>query len=123
MNAQLLAALRELPIRPAATLEDQLTVLLMQKCEDEPLTIKRARDEFSAVNRRAREGRMQLVRGSQGEETVIVSIRDLATLLQAAASSLTFGQALSVSGFKPAGGSLIQREGAAAETPFVLADA
>ncbi|GAB7552249.1 hypothetical protein NRB_17510 [Novosphingobium sp. 11B] len=120
MNAKFLSALQLLPLRNRAALEEGLAELLMHLSGDRPLTVKGARDRFSAVNRLAREGQAQVVRGDPGEETVLVSIKDLATMIQSAASSLTLGSVLAASGFEPTGERLVLEEGFVPETGFAL---
>lgn len=109
MNVDFLSELQALPLRQRPALEAALSALLVRWCGD-PLTVKGARDQFSAVNRRARDGCVQVVRGDPGEETVLVSIKDLAMMIQSAASSLTLGSVLAAAGFEPTGERLVLDE-------------
>lgn len=118
MDAQFLAEFRALPIRRRNALEAGLSELLTRVAG--PITIRGARDQFTSVNRAAKDGQAQLVKGPAGEETVILSVRDLATMIQAAAASLTLGDALSISHFRPAGGTLDHHEEPAADNVFDL---
>jgi hypothetical protein len=68
--------------------------------------VKTVRDRFSAFNNAAKQGHLQLVRGEPGEETVLLSIKDLATMLQSAASAVSLDDALQASGFRPVPGRL-----------------
>jgi hypothetical protein len=111
MDAALLSAFRTLPIHARPALESALSELLSSLSETGPLSIRRARDGFTKVNRLAKDGQVQLIRGNPGEETVLVSVRDLATMLQGAAASLTLDDALSLSGFRTAGDRLVHPEG------------
>ena len=69
-----------------------------------PLTVRRARDSFSAVLHKARAGTMQLIGRMPEEMTVVISLKDLVQLVGAAAKPQTLGEALDAMGFKPAAG-------------------
>lgn len=119
MNAEFLSELQALPLRQRPALESALSALFVRWCGD-PLTVKGARDRFSAVNRLARGGCAQIVRGDPGEETVLVSIKDLATIIQSAASSLTLGSVLALADFEPTGERLMLDERFIPETGLRL---
>jgi len=112
MDVNFLSAVRGLPsLRREPDLEKALSELLTKTAGEAPLTIKGVRDKFSTVNRLAKSGRIQVVKGPPGEETVIVSIKDLAAIIRAAAASLSFTDALDAVGFVPTGHRLVQNEG------------
>jgi prevent-host-death family protein len=67
----------------------------------ERLTVRYAKDRLSAVLKRARSGEPQLIGENPDEQTVIISVADLAALCQASANTLTFGEALARVGFQP----------------------
>ncbi|KQX15236.1 MULTISPECIES: hypothetical protein [Ensifer] len=69
----------------------------------EPLTVRRARDELSAVLRKARNGIPQLIGGPKTNEdmAVVISLKDLAELVTAACQGESLGEALDAIGFKP----------------------
>lgn len=92
------------------------------------LTVRKAKDGLSAVLKRAREGAPQII-GSTEDAAVVISIKDLATLL-GAAKEPTLGEVLKGSGFKPyRGGRIVvgerrnreplKRRGDAAPSPSV----
>jgi hypothetical protein len=119
MDVKLLSAFRSLPLlRDTDELEVALSKLLTSASE--PLTIKGVRDKFSMVNRQAKSGQIQVVRGAPGEETVIVSMKALAEMMRAVATNLSFADALDAVGFVPAGGRLVQREGFQPDTGLAL---
>ena len=99
METPLLAAFSSLPLDHRETLRTALSTLLARQTES--MTIKRARDNFPAVNRRAREGQLQLVGSTPEDQTVIISVEDLATMLQAAARTLSFADVLAQADFRP----------------------
>ena len=121
MDVNFLSAVRCLPsLRQEPELEMALSELLTKTSGEAPLTIKGVRDKFSAVNRLAKSGRIQVVKGQPGEETVIISIRGLAAIIRAAAASLSFTDALTAAGFVPTGQRLLQNEGFKREDALVL---
>lgn len=111
MDAGVLAEFRALPVKRRNALEIALSQLLA-RISDGPLPIRDAKNQFTAVNRAAaKRGLAQLVKGIDGgDETVIISVRDLASIIQTAAESMTLADALSLSHFRPAGGTLLYRE-------------
>src|SRR6184192_1837428 len=121
MDVKFLSAVRCLPsLRQESELEKALSELLAKISGEAPLTIKGARDRFSTVNRLAKSGRIQVVKGPPGEETVIVSIKELAAIIRAAAANLTFTDALNAAGFVPTGHRLMQSEGFKRDDTLVL---
>jgi hypothetical protein len=67
----------------------------------ERLTVRYAKDQLSAVLKRARSGEPQLIGENPDEQTVIISVTDLAALCQASAKTLTFAEALARVGAQP----------------------
>lgn len=121
MDVNFLSAVRSLPsLRRVAELEKALSDLLTKASGQSPLTIKGVRDKFSTVNRLAKSGQIQVVKGPQGEATVIVSIKDLAAIIRAAAANLSFTDALDAAGFVPTGHHLLQNEGFQHDDALVL---
>jgi hypothetical protein len=102
MNLGFLTALKDLPVQDDSKLEKALAELFILHLLDQPLTVKKARDNFSSINRLARQGNLQIIKGAPGEETVILSVKDLAAIIKAAVREMTFAEALEASGFKPA---------------------
>ncbi len=121
MDIDFLSAVRSLSsLRQEPELENRLSELLQNTSGNAPLTIKGARDKFSAVNSMAKRGRIMIIKGRPGEETVIVSIKSLAALIRAASANLSFADALDAAGFQPAGQRLIQSEGFKRDDNLVL---
>lgn len=121
MNLKVLAALPNLRTTEPAAFRDDLTRLLTENMTDEPVTIKGARDRFSEINRRAKEGHVQVVKGASGQETVLLSMADLAAMLQATAMGVSLADALKISGFSPVRQQrLVLAEGMKSETELVL---
>jgi prevent-host-death family protein len=79
------------------------------------LTVRKAKDGLSAVLKRAREGAPQVI-GSSEDAAVVISVKDLATLL-GAAKEPTLADVLKGSGFKPyRGGRIVVGERRTRET-------
>ncbi|QSY95917.1 hypothetical protein J2J97_08405 [Rhizobium bangladeshense] len=79
-----------------------------------PLTVRKAKDELSAVLGKARSGVPQVVGNLKKTKdmTVVISVQDLAELIAATWHRETFGEALDAIGFKPhAGGRIIVGQG------------
>ncbi len=80
----------------------------------DPLTVRKARDELSAVLRMARGGVPQVIGNLKkpNDLAVVISVKDLAELAAAARHQETFGEALDAIGFKPCtGGRIIVSQG------------
>jgi hypothetical protein len=67
------------------------------------LTVKAARDTFTKMLARVREGDMQLIGRKTEDMAVLISLKDLAALISSSAKTLSFGSALDEVGFKPLG--------------------
>lgn len=67
------------------------------------LTVKAARDTFTKVLSRVREGHMQLIGRKTEDMAVIIALKDLAALISSSAKTLSFGSALDEVGFEPLG--------------------
>jgi hypothetical protein len=111
MNLGFLTALQVLPVQEDSRLEKALAELLLLHLLDHPLTVRKARDNFSSINRLARQGNLQIIKGAPGEETVILSVKDLAAIIKATVREMTFAEALEASGFKPARHRIVLTEG------------
>jgi hypothetical protein len=61
------------------------------------------RDTFTKMLARVREGDMQLIGRKTEDMAVMISLKDLATLVTSSAKTLSFGSALVEVGFKPLG--------------------
>jgi hypothetical protein len=80
----------------------------------DPLTVRKAKDELSAVLGKARSGFPQVIGNMKKADdmAVVISVKDLAELVSAARHQETFGEALDAIGFKPyAGGRIIVGQG------------
>ena len=78
--------------------------------------VRAARNSFDAIVARARKGPPQLIGASSRNMTVVMSLIDLVDIIQVAARSQSFGEALDAEGFQPARGRKISvREGSPAE--------
>jgi hypothetical protein len=121
MEMDVLSALHSLRLKEVPALKEALVELLIAHTKDEPVSIKKARDTFSHINRRAKQGHIQIIKGPVGEETVIVSVKDLAAMIHATVSGITFADVLDFTGFKPVHGRrLALEEGQRTETELVL---
>jgi hypothetical protein len=121
MDMKVLSALHGLRLKQGPALKDALMEFLSESTSDEPVTIKRARDSFSQINRRAKQGHIQIIKDPSGEETIILSVRDLAAMIHATVSGITWSDALQDSGFKPViGQRLVLQEGLRTTTELTL---
>ncbi len=78
------------------------------------MTVRKAKDELSAVLRNARNGVPQVIGNLENPDdlAVVISVKDLAELVAAARHQETFGEALDAIGFKPyTGGRIIVGQG------------
>ncbi len=87
---------------------DGLVDAIVQAC-GAPMTVRKAKDELSAVLRNARNGVPQIIGNLEKPDdlAVVISVKDLAELVTAARHQETFGEALDAIGFKPYTGSRI----------------
>lgn len=108
MDARLIKQAQAVSDSSTETVANRLVETIVQIGGD-PLTVRKARDELSAVLEEARNGIPQLVCGTKkGDDMVVViSIMDLAELVVAARQQETLGQALDAIGFKPYHGARI----------------
>jgi hypothetical protein len=121
MNLEVLSALEGLPLKEPSALVDALTKLLTEHMPCQPVTIKGARDRFSEINRRAKEGYIQVIKGAPGQETIVVSLKDLAAMIHAARTGVTLADVFEATGFKPVKGRrLVVEEGLRSETELVM---
>ena len=120
MKLGFLTALQDLTVQDNSKLEKSLTELLTLHLFEQPLTVKKARDNFSSINRLARQGNLQIIKAAPGEETVIVSVKELAAMIKAAVREMTFAEALEISGFKPARQRIELTEGLRADHDLAL---
>nr|WP_250808495.1 hypothetical protein [Neorhizobium tomejilense] len=75
------------------------------------LTVKAARDTFTKVLGRVRGGEIQLIGRKTEDQTVVISLKDLAALIASGARAQSFGSALDEVGFKPLGRRIKVRSG------------
>ena len=121
MEMTILSALQGLRLKEGRALRDALIEFLTEHSANEPITIKRARDSFSHINRRAKQGHIQIIKGASGEETIILSVKDLAAMIHATVSGVTLFDALEASGFKSVRRKqLVLQEGRRSETELTL---
>lgn len=81
MEMDVLSALHSLRLQEVPALKKALVELLIAHTTDEPVSIKKARDTFSHINRRAKQGHIQIIKDPAGDETVIVSVKDPAAMI------------------------------------------
>ncbi|MCY1745888.1 hypothetical protein [Ensifer sp. SL37] len=80
----------------------------------DPLTVRKAKEELSAVLGKARNGVPQVIGNIKKADDMaeVISVKDLAELVTAARQQETFGEALDAIGFKPySGGRIIVDQG------------
>jgi len=120
MQADYLAALQSLPVRDRSQLEVALLKVLTGLSESDPQPVRAIKTHFSAFNNRAKQGHALLVKSDPGEETVLLSVKDLATMIQSAAKSVSLDDALDASGFRAAEGRLEPLPGQARGTLLAI---
>ena len=98
-NIDLIAAIRDLPVRDSARLKDALMGTLSRLSGGAPLPVRAFRDRFSAINREVSEGGVQLV-ATAGSQNVLVSLDSLAALIESVHQSMSFADQLEMSGFE-----------------------
>jgi hypothetical protein len=81
----------------------------------QPLTVRHARDTLSAVLGRAKKGEVQLIGTNQDEMAVVMSLKDLAEVVGAAAKPPTLSEALASVGFEPANRKVVIDQGRPSE--------
>ena len=113
MDSRILERVRNARNASRQDLADGLVQTIVQ-IGGNPLTVRKARDELSAVLKRARNGIPQVIGNPKTTEdiTVVISLKDLAELVTAAREGESFGEALDAIGFKPyTGGRIIVGQG------------
>ncbi|WP_457579187.1 hypothetical protein [Ensifer adhaerens] len=102
MDARILKQVQESRNASRQVLADRLVKTIVQIGGD-PLTVRRARDELSAVLRKARNGIPQLIGSPTASEdmAVVIALKDLAEFVIAARQGESLGEALDAIGFKP----------------------
>ncbi|MBP1871889.1 hypothetical protein J2Z19_001601 [Ensifer adhaerens] len=113
MDARILKQVQNARKATRQDLVDGLVQTIVQIGGD-PLTVRKARDELSAVLKKARNGIPQAIGNPKTTEgmTVVISLKDLAELVAAAREGESFGEALDAIGFKPyTGGHIIVGQG------------
>lgn len=73
---------------------------LSETIVEKPLTVRFAKDRLSAVLNRARNGEPQCIGADPAEQTVIISMADLAQLCEASAGTLSFGDVMRRAGIR-----------------------
>ncbi|MDK1376832.1 MULTISPECIES: hypothetical protein [unclassified Sinorhizobium] len=113
MDARILKQVQDTRNASREDIADSLVETIVRIGGD-PLTVRKARDELSAVLGKARNGMPQLIGNRKESEdiTVVISLKDLAELITAARQGETLGEALDAIGFKPyTGGSIVVGQG------------
>ena len=101
MDVQLLAGIERICSLPEHQLEVELGKLLEGRAPMATITIRAARDSFTKLLARARDGSVQLVGKDKGEQTVILSVAALANVIKAAAGGISAGEFLAATQFQP----------------------
>ncbi len=107
MDVQLLAGIERICTLPETELELELGKLLEGRGSSAAITIRSARDTFTKLLARARDGSVLLVGKDRGEQAVILSVTALANVIKAAAGGISAGEFLAATGFKPSRGKLV----------------
>jgi antitoxin (DNA-binding transcriptional repressor) of toxin-antitoxin stability system len=76
---------------------------VLSATESGAMTVRAVRDTFTKVLTRVRSGEMQLIGRKTEDMAVMISLKDLAALIQASSRGLSFGSALDEMGFQPLG--------------------
>ena len=102
MDARILKQVQETRNASRQEIADGLVETIAQIGGD-PLTVRRARDELSALLRKARKGIPQLIGSPKTNEDMVavIALKDLAELVIAARQGESLGEALDAIGFKP----------------------
>jgi len=114
MNEKLARQIKTVALSGKQDMETGLVEALIAVGGD-PLTVRGARDTFSAVLGKARQGAARIIGRNQEEMTVVMSIKDLADIVRVASKPQSFGEALDAMGFKPVSREFTVREGHPAE--------
>jgi hypothetical protein len=120
MDLDSLSAFTSLPLRRRDELVEALSDTFVRLSNEGIMTVKAVRDQFSSINRLAKAGQAQVIGRSPQDQTVILSVQELASIIQAAASSMTFGVALDVAGFVPVAADLRVADAFERETGLVM---
>jgi hypothetical protein len=110
MDVQLLAGIERICSLPEHQLEVELGKLLEGRAPMATITSRAARDSFTKLLARARDGSVQLVGKDKGEQTVILSVAALANVIKAAAGGISAGEFLAATQFQPSRGKLVHVE-------------
>lgn len=110
MDVHLLAGIERICSLPEHQLEVELGKLLEGRAPMATITIRAARDSFTKLLARARDGSVQLVGKDKGEQTVILSVAALANVIKAAAGGISAGEFLAATQFQPSRGKLVHVE-------------
>ncbi|WP_339151195.1 hypothetical protein J4T87_0027230 (plasmid) [Rhizobium sp. T1473] len=102
MDSRLVKQLTDMAASAGIDVIKELEVILANSV-DGPITVKAARDSFTKVLARAREGGIQLIGKKTEDMAVVISLKDLATLIRSSARNRSFGSALDEVGFNPVG--------------------
>lgn len=90
----------------AGGLTAALSDLLAQQSFDGISTVRQFRDGFSAINRQVKAGELKVIGSKPEDQTVLLSIGQLAEFLREASEQMTLGASLARSGFNPVADSL-----------------
>lgn len=110
MDIQLLAGIERICTLPERQLEHELGKLLEGQGGAAALSVRAARDSFTKLLARARQGSVELVGRDQADQAVVLSIAALANVIKAAAGGISAGEFLAATNFKAAPGRLVHVE-------------
>jgi hypothetical protein len=94
------ATILELPQDNITEFELSLISLLVHHSDGGIATVREFRDGFPKINRSVKAGCVKVIGKSPGDQTVLLSISQLADMLKLASGKLTFGESLAMAGFE-----------------------
>lgn len=110
MDIQLLAGIERICTLPETQLKDELGKLLKGQSRAASLSVRTARDSFTKLLARTREGSVELVGRDHGDQAVVLSITALANVIKAAAGGISAGEFLAATNFRPSSGRIVHEE-------------
>lgn len=94
------ASILDLPRDDLAAFQESLSDLLATQSDGGIATVREVRDGFSKINNSVKAGSVKVIGRASGEQTVLLSISQLADMLTLVSGQLTFGESLAMAGFK-----------------------